>query len=150
MGVVVHMAVSQGLNQELTKKMAEYKVYEEETSALEGQYSLVLTSIQDMNRALTSLKAIKEAEDGDEVLVPIGGGVFVPFRMFKAPPLIMNLGGGASMECTAEDAIKSIEEKLESLNKTKANLEQTLRDLTSKMERVSSEIEDMYASGGHQ
>lgn len=131
-------------DQELAKKIAEYKVYEEEASALKEQYAVIVTTIQDVKRTLVTLEAIKGSKDGDETLVPLGTGILMPVHIDKTRKLIVGIGSGVSIESTVEEAIDKLNERLQTLERTQKNLEVALEKMASKIEEVGVEIEQMY------
>ena len=82
---------------------------------MEGTAKTLQQRLQILQQAQTelsiskqSLEAIKNAEEGSNILVPTGGGTFVHAKLGKMDTLIVNVGADVSVDMTPEDAMENV------------------------------------------
>ncbi len=61
--------------------------------------------------------SLKEMKEGDEILVPLGSGIFFNARVGKLENVFVNIGADIVMEKSIEETIKIIDEQIKKVDK---------------------------------
>ncbi len=136
----------------MAEKKAEVKEtnhMEEELRTLFGQAESIRRQIATIDDTILDLAAVVETldyikEHGKEkvVLVPIGAGNFIRAKIVDTEKVIMGVGGRLSVEADIEEAKKTLNDRI-------ATLETLRLDLRRKLEEINARIRELVqeASG---
>lgn len=121
---------------DLRQAMLVLESYKEQLEGLYQQMTMLQTSLEESVRARETLKAFKDAKEGDEVLVPVGASVFITAKVTDKKDAIVGIGNKISIEKEipeAEEFMSSIvielQESLKRINKTYSELQTTANNL---------------------
>lgn len=130
---------------ELRQAMAALEAYRSQLEALAQQSQLLQMSLEETLRAKETLKALAEAEEGDELLIPAGGAAFVTVTVSSKTKAVVGIGSGYSVERDLDDAtnfidgnLKEISEAMKGLAETTSRIEETAQRLSM---AVSQELQ---------
>ncbi|MDR3075262.1 MAG: prefoldin subunit alpha [Candidatus Methanoplasma sp.] len=122
---------------ELRQAMAALETYNAQLEALSRQVRLLQISLEDTVRARESFKALSGAEEGDEILIPVGASSFIPAKVTGKKKAIVGIGSRLSAEKDLDEAIafmetngNEISETLRTAMKTLGEMEKITTDLT--------------------
>lgn len=122
---------------ELRQAMVALESYKTQLDALAQQSRMLQMSLEESLRSKETIKALIEAEPGDEILVPAGGAAFITVTVSKKKKAIIGIGSGYSLEKELDDAIsfidgniEEIKEAAKSLSETAARIEETATKLS--------------------
>lgn len=118
--------------------MMVYQQYQAEAEAIVQQLGLFQISMEGCEKALKAVEAMETAEDGQEMLVPIGQGSFVHARLASRDKVIVGVGAGVSIEKSAADARESLTKRKAQLSEASAKLNQTLSRIEQEMGKIQS------------
>lgn len=117
--------------------------YKNRTEALTRQVTVIRSSLEEVNMANASIKALMAAKEGDEIMVPIGASSFMTVKVISNKNIVVGIGSGLSAEKTPEDASKFMEasaaELTEALKKSADALNEVQQALTTVSEAVQQE-----------
>lgn len=115
-----------------------------EFRALEEQRAYLDALLRDMRRGRDAVEALKEAKQGQEVLLPVGGGALVRATLADEARVLATLGSGIVVETSAAHALARLEERIQTgeanlqrLGEELARIEQNLGQLNAHLERLS-------------
>ncbi|UAL07744.1 MAG: prefoldin subunit alpha [Candidatus Methanogranum gryphiswaldense] len=91
---------------ELRQAMAVLESYNKQLESLGRQAQVLQASMDDILRARETLKALKDAKEGDEVLLPIGASSYINVNVSAKTKVIVNVGNRVSIEKTIDEAIE--------------------------------------------
>jgi prefoldin alpha subunit len=128
-------------DEELSRYMILIENYKEQLNSLDMQYSYLQAAIADYNKAKVTLEQLSKADDGTEVLLPIGGSTFVSATAKSTSKVLFDIGGGVVTEKTSEDAIKKIDKRIESLQQTQEKLSSMAQQLQTEATQVSEKAQ---------
>lgn len=119
----------------LQRLVTNARLLESYLNEVSARQSMVARAILESNAALEAIKGFSSQGNSD-LLVPIGGGLFL--KALAPPPdvVIVNVGADVAVEKTREEAIAYMEERVKDLEKATSVLESQKAELTS---RVNSE-----------
>jgi len=128
---------------ELRQMLALMESYKNRTEALSRQVTVLRSTLDEVNMANESIKALMAAKEGDEIMVPIGASSFMNVKVTSNKNIVVGVGSGISVEKTPEDANKYMEanaaELSEALKKTVDALQEVQQALSTVSEAVQVE-----------
>jgi prefoldin alpha subunit len=128
---------------ELRQMLALMESYKARTEALSRQLTMLRTSLEEVNLASESIKALMAANEGDEIMIPIGASSFMNVKVTSNKNIIVGVGSGISVEKTPEDAKAYMEanaaELAEAAKKTASALQEVQQALSTVSEAVQIE-----------
>jgi len=133
--------------EQLRRLVAEMRLMQGSAEILQQRLELLRTALADLRVADSSLKALKEIEDGAPILVPLGGGTFVDARLGDLSRVIVGIGAGVSLEMDLEGALEDVSTRLAEVEKAGQSVQQQLEQILGQMQvhqdgisRLSAEL----------
>ena len=131
---------------ELRQMLALMESYKNRTEALSHQVTVLRGTLDEVNMANESIKALMAAKEGDEIMIPIGASSFMNVIVGSNKNIIVGVGSGLSVEKTPEDASSFMElnaaELSEALKKTVNALQEVQQALSTVSEAVQIEYQN--------
>src|ERR1051326_2399916 len=110
------MAASpQDVEAQIEQALALGERFRHELAALDEQRAYLAQLLADFSRGHETLEALKSLKEGDETLVPVGGGAFVRARVASPGKVIASVGAGVHAETPVDDALARVQERIDSL-----------------------------------
>lgn len=132
-------------DEELAKYMALIEQYKEQMNSIEMQSQYLQAAIADYNKARLTLEQLSNTDTGTEMLLPIGGSTYIDAAAKNTSKVLYDIGGGIVTEKTTEDAIKKIDKRIESLQKSQEKLITTMQQLQSETTEVYAKAQKILA-----
>lgn len=108
------------------------------------QQEIVRSSIEEHLRAKETLAQYSKTEENEELLVPVGAGVFIHARAANRKSCITSLGGGVLMEKEIGEAGRILDNRIEELKKASAELDEQAEKISYAIEQLSKEARQQY------
>jgi len=124
--------------EEVRRLLAVYQQYQAEAEAIVRQLGLFQLSVEGCEKALKAVEAMETAEDGQEMLVPIGQDSFVHAKLATKDKVIVGVGAGVSIEKSVAEAEESLSKRKSQLVEASGKLNQTLSKLEQEMGKIQS------------
>lgn len=128
---------------ELRQMLALMETYKNRVEALTRQVNVLRSTLDEVNMANESVKALMEANEGDEILIPIGASSFMNVKVSSNKNIIVGVGSNISVEKTPEEASSYMSanaaELTEALKKTVDALNEVQQALSTVSEAVQME-----------
>ena len=99
---------------------------------------------RDNYRAKETLTAINEMEKPTEILVPIGGGVFIHAKPTKTKKVLLNLGVDVGAEFEIDKAIEKLDKTMKALEEKEKAVVTELQKIEVSAEALTRETQAMY------
>ncbi|MBL7051643.1 MAG: prefoldin subunit alpha [Nanoarchaeota archaeon] len=115
------------MNEQLQELGMRMKFLEQQMMQLDQQLQ-ELTSVRD------SIEEISQGAEGQEMLIPLGAGVFVQGTLKDCKTVKMNVGAGAVVEKSFLDAKRLVEEQIESLENIREQMTKEGSNISQNME----------------
>ena len=132
---------------QLRKLVVELRLMQGSAEVLQQRLDLLSTAQTDLRVADSSLKALKDIEDGTNILVPMGGGAFIDAKLGDLSKVIVGIGAGASLEMDQEAALEDVSNRLSEVEKAAQSVQQQLEQILGQMQihqdginRLSAEL----------
>ena len=134
-------------DEQLRRLVVELRLMQGSAEILQQRLELLRTAMADLRVAESSLKALKDIEDGTPILVPMGGGTFVDANLGDLSRVIVGIGAGVSLEMDLEGALEDVSNRLAEVEKAGQSVQQQLEQILGQMQvhqdgisRLSAEL----------
>ncbi|RJS82403.1 prefoldin subunit alpha [Methanophagales archaeon] len=121
--------------QSLVLTLRQYQAQAETTSQ---ELLAVQQAIGEHEKAIETIKYLKEQKEGDELIVPIGANSLIYVTLSATDKVIVMIGGGISAEKDPDSSVQYLTSK-------KAELENSHRELAGLMQKVEQEAQKVQA-----
>ena len=133
--------------EQLRRLVVELRLMQGSAEILQQRLDLLRTAIRDLWVAESSLRAMKEMEEGTPILVPTGGGTFVNARLENLSRVIVGVGADVSVEMDLDGALEDVSARLAEMEKAGQSVQQQLEQILVQMQvhqdgisRLSAEL----------
>lgn len=124
--------------------------YRYQAERLTRQLSLLANTDRELGAAWDFLKSFEDVEEGAEVKVPIGGGVFVSAKVIKPDKVLTAVGNDVSIEIPPADAAQEIgnrrDQVREMMQQVKGSIEQTEASALALQQQAEAAFQELQAS----
>lgn len=124
--------------EEVRRLLMVYQQYQAEAEAIVRQLGLFQLSVEGCEKALKAVESMETAEEGQEMLVPIGQDSFVHAKLTSKDKVILGVGAGVSIEKSNAEAKESLSKRKAQLSEASAKLNQTLSKIEQEMGKIQS------------
>jgi len=129
---------------ELHQAMAVLDAYTAQLEALNRQVRLLQVSLEDTNRARDSFKALADAKEGDEILIPVGASSFIPAKVTGKKKAIVGIGNRLSTEKDLTEAAEFMEASGKDISNALREAIGALDEIERMANELSAAIENEY------
>ena len=114
-------------------------------SSLMEQEKMLQNMMEDISAAEDTLERMKGVSEAEDILVPIGGSIYLKAKTIPGEAVLTDVGSGIHMEKGQEDASDIIEER-------KRDIEEGLEEVTKAAKELESNYRDiaLYAQNAYQ
>ncbi|MBX8631837.1 MAG: prefoldin subunit alpha [Thermoplasmata archaeon] len=109
---------------------------------LSAQLQLIQDTINEFSRAKETASNYSRVEDGAEVMVPVGGGVFLPARAVKTGRGVMSTGVGYSFEQSLSRIVETMDTRIKELVEASQKIYDRMSELQRQINSLQSVIEE--------
>ena len=122
--------------------VAELRVLESYYNEVDARETVLARAILENRAALEAVKSLPQTSLS-EILVPIGGSVFIHAQAPPPDSLIVNVGADVAVEKTRDGTVTFLEERIQEMEKAVTTLETQKGDLGSKINSIRLEINSL-------
>lgn len=127
--------------QELRQAMSVLEVYRAQLQSIAENMQLIQMSLEELARARETLVKYKEAAEGSEILVPIGGNSFVLAQVASNSKAIVGIGTGISVEKSMDEAVQTMEARSNELTDSMRKLSERRGALEAQASQLSQAVQ---------
>lgn len=131
---------------ELRQAMSALEMYRTQLESIAQNQQLVQLSLEELARAKETLAQYKNAPEGSELLVPIGGNSFVFAKVGSTSKAIVGIGTGVSVEKSVDEAITTMESRATELMDTMKKLDDRRVALEQQADQLSMAVQQEMQS----
>ena len=129
---------------ELRQAMAILDAYGAQLEALNRQVRLLQVSLEDAVRARESFKALADANEGDEILVPVGAASYIPVKVTGKKTAVIGIGNRLSAEKNLDEAIEFMEAHVSEVSDALRETIGTLDEVERMAEELTAAVQNEY------
>jgi prefoldin alpha subunit len=118
--------------------------YRSQMDMLAQQLGMLQSSEAELGAASDLLSRYGTLKEGDDVLVPVGGGVHVAARLANAEALLVAVGSGVHVEMPPPKAAERIQGRRDRVREMIQQTRATMEQINSSADALSAQIETAY------
>jgi prefoldin alpha subunit len=138
------MASPQLREEDIVRQLAtEIRILEGSIGALQSRLDIVRAAMNEVTLAFNTLEGLKNLQDGDSTLVPVGAGSYVRMNIADSKQLVMGIGAGVAMEKEVESSVGELKGRLEELDKARTSIQQQLDQTAARYQQDRDALEEL-------
>jgi prefoldin alpha subunit len=138
------MASPQPREEDIVRQLAtEIRILEGSIGALQSRLDIVRAAFNEVTLAFNTLDGLKNVQDGESTLVPVGAGAYVRMKIADSKKLVMGIGAGAAMEKDVESSVGELKGRLEELDKARTSIQQQLDQTIARYQQDRDALEEL-------
>lgn len=127
---------------ELRQTLAVMDNLKEQIENLSGQLQLIQESVTDFSRAKETAKHYVEASDDTEMLVPVGGGVYLPAKIVNNGRGLLYTAAGYSFEEPIPKIIEVVDGRIKELVDGSQKVYQRMTEMQNQLSNLQAMVEE--------
>ena len=138
------MASTQVKEEDVVRQLAaEIRILEGSIGVLQSRLDIVRAAISEVTLAHNTLEGVKNLQNGESTLVPVGAGSYIRMQLEDSKKLVMGIGAGVAMEKDFESSVAELKGRLEELEKARTSLQQQLDQTATRYQQDRDALEDL-------
>jgi len=138
------MASSQVKEEDIVRQLAaEIRLLEGSIGVLQSRLDIVRAAINEVTLAFNTLDGMKNVQEGEPTLVPVGAGSYIRMQMADSKKLIMGIGAGVAVEKDVESSVEELKGRLQELEKARTSIQQQLDQTATRYQQDRDALEDL-------
>jgi prefoldin alpha subunit len=129
----------------LQKIYQEQQLTESNMSVLQQRLELVQAYLNNYRAGLMVLEEIDGKEEGEEMLMNVGGSIFVQAKLVNPSNVTRGIGSGVRIEQSVEDAKKAVQEQIGDLEKQYESFADEYQKLVARASVLNSQFQQLAA-----
>lgn len=129
------------MDENVQSKMMEMESYRAQLQQYQMQKSQLMLNVQEFLNAKTTLEGIKNAKNGTEIMIPIGGGTFIKGKIEDTASVVTSVGADVAVTKDIEDAEKFIENQMKLGEEALMKIDAYLQAIEDRAACLYNEIE---------
>jgi prefoldin alpha subunit len=130
-------------------KMMEYQAVSKQLTQIKSHLAQLQKHKDDLEVMKDSLSYLDSVEDGKEIMVPLGSGVFFRSEKVKGNKIIMNVGAGVVVEKTFTEASRVVDDQIREISEVISQMDMNHNFLMNKENHLRSCLQGGCSCGDH-
>ena len=131
--------------EEVQRNLSLIEYYKEQLTSMDMQAQYIQAAIADYYKAKMTIENLKKQQKGAEILVPVGLGVFLSASAKDTSKILVDIGAGLVIEKNADDAMKKIDSRIESLQKNQEKLYTVAQQVQTDAQALANKTQQMMS-----
>ena len=137
--------MTEEMRQRLQQIYTEQKMAESNVHLIQQRLDLVSVYLSNYRSGLEVLQELEGRKKGEEMLMNVGGSIFVRANLADPTIVTRGIGSGVRIEQNVNDAKKALESSIESLEKQYQDLSAEYEKLLTHVSQLNAEFQDLAA-----
>ncbi|MFA6710372.1 MAG: prefoldin subunit alpha [Candidatus Methanomethylophilaceae archaeon] len=129
---------------ELRQMMSTLDAYKGQLDTMAQQSQLLQFSLEEAMRARDTLKALNDAKEGDEILVPAGASSFVTAKLTSKKTALVSIGNRTSVEKSFDEAIEYMTSNIDEITEALKKITETMNKMNNDARSLATAIQQEY------
>lgn len=134
------------MSSDIQGKLTELQMLKEQLKQYEEQAVKLMESGGEIQMTKTAIEEISKQKGGEEIMLPLGTGVYITAKLLEKSPFVAGIGGNVFVEKTEKDVIKLLDERLEKIEKGTNDISIQMQMLSSAIEKTNKDLETLAES----
>ena len=137
--------MSEEEQQLLQRIYTEQQITESNISVLQQRIEIMQAYLTNYQSGLMVLKEIEGKSEGEEMMMNVGGNIFVEARLVNPSKVTRGIGSGVRIEQSLEEAKKAVQNSIEGLEKQYQSLTEEYQKLVTRASALNSQFQQLAA-----
>ncbi|MBS7251118.1 MAG: prefoldin subunit alpha [Candidatus Freyarchaeota archaeon] len=129
----------------LERIIAELNAYEQQARILQRRIDLINASLQEIALTTESLDELKNVTEDNEVLMPLGSGVYVRAKIIDMKKVITTIGAEVAVDKDITGAQLSLDQRSMALQNALQATGQQLQEIANKINELNRKAQTLVA-----
>jgi prefoldin alpha subunit len=125
---------------EVSQMVYVVQLLEEQRKTISERLSINENQISGMTVSKITMEALQSVEKNHEIVIQIGTNAYARAKIIEPDKMIIPIARDIFIEKTLEESIKIMEKQLEAANKIRAELIQSFKDKSEKIQEIKSQF----------
>jgi len=131
------------MNEDTQRKYIEIQILEQQIKQIQKNLEILNQQIFELNMISNSLTEIKKTKIGQELLVPLGSGIFIKTELKDNNEILTNVGSDVVISKTNAETKTFIKSQTEFVIEMITKIEQELHLSISKYEELKEDLQEL-------
>lgn len=137
--------MSEEQQQLLQRIYQEQQLAESNITLLQQRLELVQAYLNNFRAGLMVLEEIEGRKEGEEMLMNVGGSIFVQAKLVDPTNVTRSIGSGVRIEQSVDDAKTAVQEQISGLEKQYETLAEEYQKLIVRTQALNSQFQQLAA-----
>ncbi len=130
--------------EEFQRYAAMVDYYKSQLESIEQQNNYLQAAVMDYQKAKLTVQKLAETKSGNEMLIPIGGGVFTYATTKNPSKVLADIGAGIVIEKDPKNALSIIDKRIKELQDNQESLNDMSQKIQDQMREISRKAQAIY------
>ena len=131
------------MNEDTQRKYIEIQILEQQIKQIQKNLEILNQQIFELNMISNSLTEIKKTKIGQELLIPLGSGIFIKTELKDNNEILTNVGSDVVVSKTNAETKTFIKSQTEFVTEIITKIEQELHLSISKYEELKEDLQEL-------
>ena len=131
------------MNEDTQRKYIEIQILEQQIKQIQKNLEILNQQIFELNMISNSLTEIKKTKIGQELLIPLGSGIFIKTELKDNNEILTNVGSDVVVSKTNAETKTFIKSQTEFVTEMITKIEQELHLSISKYEELKEDLQEL-------
>lgn len=132
--------------EKLKEAYIHYQLFKQQLATLNSQKSLLEKNIELIKETIENMKEINSIQEGKEILISIGNGVYVRGELKNNRNVIMEIGNDVMIEKNIPEAIPFLEKKIEDTKDVIEKIDKQIVAFENEIKKIERKIVEISKS----
>jgi prefoldin alpha subunit len=137
--------MSEEQQQQLQRIYTEQQITESNISVLQQRIEIIQAYLTNYQSGLMVLNEIEGKKEGEEMMMNVGGNIFVEAKLVNPSTVARGIGSGVRIEQSTGDAKKALQSSIEGLEKQYQSLTEEYQKLVTRASALNSQFQQLAA-----
>ena len=137
--------MSEDKQQLLQRIYTEQQLTESNIGLLQQRLEIVQAYLNNFRAGLMVLEEIEGRKESEEMLMNVGGSIFVQAKLVDPSKVTRSIGSGVRIEQSVEDAKTAVQEQISSLEKQHESMAEEYQKLSARISVLNSQFQQLAA-----
>src|SRR3989338_11033658 len=133
-------------SKDVQKQYMEFQILNQQLQQLQQQAGMIENQIIELRKLNDNLDSIKQLKGNNELLVPMGAGIFMKAQLKDNNELLINVGSDVIVKKTFSESKEMLESQLNELESIMENANEQVSELATQLELRSQALQDIENS----
>ncbi|TXT54277.1 MAG: Prefoldin subunit alpha [Promethearchaeota archaeon] len=133
--------------QNYQQSLYQFRYLREQREMFENQLQIVNASLGNLRTTKKTIENLKDVEEGEEILVPIGGIINVKANIQKPEKLLLSISDDIVAEKNLDDSLEFVEKLIEQHSEQIQYIQERIQKIDMNLQNLSQTLQAAGAQG---